>query len=258
MGYMTRGALRNVLHQSYSLVLVLVCWETVCRAGWVAPHLLPAPSAVALRLGELLLQPAYLGHLMQTLLRLFAGLSVATLLGVAIGLFAARSGIGGRLLEPLVRILAPIPKIALYPAVILILGFDHASKIALVVVDAIFPVLLATYQGARMVEPKLVWSARAAGTSEFACTLKVVLPATLPAIFTGFRIALVVACVVVFLAEMISSSDGLGHLLIRAARSFRTLDMFVPLVTISLLGLALNTLVTLAGRRVLRGFPELR
>ena len=69
---------------------------------------------------------------------------------------------------------------------------------------------------------------------------------------------MVVACVVVFLAEMISSSDGLGHLLIRAARSFRTLDMFVPLVTISLLGLALNTLVTLAGRRVLRGFPELR
>lgn len=258
MGHLIRRALRGMLYQGYSLVLVLACWETVCRAGWIAPHLLPAPSAVAFRLGEQLLQPAYLGHLMQTLLRLFAGLSIATLLGVAIGLFAGRSGFGGRLLEPLVRILAPIPKIALYPAVILLLGFDHASKIALVVVDAIFPVLLATYQGARLVEPKLIWSARAAGTSEVACTLKVVLPATLPAIFTGFRIALVVSCVVVFLAEMISSSDGLGHLLIRAARSFRTLDMFVPLVTISLLGLALDSLATLAGRRALKGFPELR
>lgn len=253
---MMRSTLSKLLQQSYSLMLVIACWEIVCRAGWVAPHLLPAPSAVALRLGELLTQTAYLGHMAQTLIRLFSGLAVATVLGVAIGLFAARSELGGRLLEPLIRILAPIPKIALYPAVILILGFDHASKITLVVVDAIFPVLLATYQGARMVEPKLVWSARAAGTSELACNLKIVLPASLPSIVTGFRIALVVSCVVVFLAEMISSSDGLGHLLIRAARSFRTLDMFVPLVTISLLGLALNSLVTLTGRRVLKGFPE--
>ena len=253
---MMRGVLRSLVHQGYSLVLVLVCWEIICRAGWVAPHLLPAPSAVTLRLGELLTQSAYLWHMAQTLIRLFTGLALATALGVAIGLFAGRSDIGGRLLEPLVRILAPIPKIALYPAVILILGFDHASNIALVVVDAIFPVLLATYQGARMVEPKLVWSARAAGTSKFACNLKIVLPATLPAIVTGFRIALVVSCVVVFLAEMISSSNGLGHLLIRAARSFRTLDMFVPLVTISLLGLMLNSLVTVAHRHFLRGFPE--
>ncbi|MCK9382326.1 MAG: ABC transporter permease [Sulfuritalea sp.] len=231
-------------------------WEIVCRAGWVGPHLLPAPSAVFLRLAELLQQPAFLNHAAQTLIRLFAGLGLATTSGIAIGLFAARSELGGRLLEPLVRILAPIPKIALYPAVILILGFDHASKITLVVVDAIFPVLLATYHGARMVEPKLIWSARAAGTSEAACTLKIVLPAALPSIVTGFRIALAVSCVVVFLAEMISSSDGLGHLLILAARSFRTLDMFVPLIAISLIGLILNGLATLAGRRLLAGFPE--
>lgn len=255
---MTRHFFRQVLAQAYSLLLLFVAWEVICRAGWVAPHLLPAPSAVVLRLAELLMQASFLNHLTQTLIRLFAGLGLATVLGIAIGLFAARSDIGGRLLEPLVRILGPIPKIALYPAVILILGFDHASKIALVVVDAIFPVLLATYQGARMVEPKLIWSARAAGTSEAACTLKIVLPATLPSIFTGFRIALAVSCVVVFLAEMISSSDGLGHLLIRAARSFRTLDMFVPLVTISLLGLTLNSLVTLARGRLLKGFPEAR
>lgn len=255
---MTRHFFRHMLAQVYSLLLMLAAWEIVCRAGWVAPHLLPAPSAVVLRLAELLTQASFLNHLAQTLIRLFSGLGLATILGIAIGLFAARSDIGGRLLEPLVRILAPIPKIALYPAVILILGFDHASKIALVVVDAIFPVLLATYQGARMVEPKLIWSARAAGTSEAACTLKIVLPSTLPSIFTGFRIALAVSCVVVFLAEMISSSDGLGHLLIRAARSFRTLDMFVPLVTISLLGLTLNSLVTLARGRLLKGFPEAR
>lgn len=255
---MTRAVVRKVVAHSYSLLLALAAWEIVCRAGWVGPHLLPAPSAVMLRLAELLRQSAFLDHVAQTLIRLFAGLALATASGVSIGLFAARSPLGGRFLEPLVRVLAPIPKIALYPAMILILGFDHASKITLVVVDAIFPVLLATYHGARMVEQKLVWSARAAGTSDAACTLKIILPAALPSIYTGFRVALAISCVVVFLAEMISSSDGLGHLLILAARSFRTLDMFVPLVAISLIGLILNGLATVASRRLLAGFPETR
>jgi len=75
-------------------------------------------------------------------------------------------------------------------------------------------------------------------------------------VLTGFRIALVIACVVVFLAEMISSTDGLGHLLIRAARSFRMVDMFVPLVAISLLGLVFNALTEMARKRLLIGYPQ--
>jgi len=109
-----------------------------------------------------------------------------------------------------------------------------------VVADAAFPILLATHQGTSAVEPKLAWSARAAGTSPLACLVTVVLPAALPSVLTGCRIALVISCIVVFLAEMITSTDGLGHLLVRASRNFQTVDMFVPLITISLLGLALN------------------
>ncbi|MBI4967409.1 MAG: ABC transporter permease [Rhodospirillales bacterium] len=247
-------ALKSLILHSASLILLLGAWEAVCRAGMVSPHLLPAPSAIFLRLLVQLADPAFLIHLGQTVLRIAVGLALATAIGVGVGLAASRNRLIGRLLEPLVRVLAPIPKIALYPALILMLGFDHASKIALIVADAVFPILLATYHGARMVEPKLIWSARAAGASERQCTFTIVLPAALPSIYTGLRIALLIACVVVFLAEMISSSDGLGHLLIRAARSFRTLDMFVPLLAVSLLGLALNGLATLAGRRLLRGF----
>lgn len=255
---MIAAAVRAGVARSYSLFLLLALWELACRAHWVPPQLLPAPSAVFLRLLEELGDAAFLEHFAQTLLRLFAGLGLATLLGVTIGLAGASSALGGRLLEPLVRVIAPIPKIALYPALILLLGFDHASKIALVTIDAVFPILFATYHGARRVEPRLVWWARAAGTPPAACIVKVVLPAALPAIYTGFRIALVIACIVVFLAEMISASDGLGHLLIRAARSFRTIDMFVPLVTISLLGLALDTLTTAIGRRLLAAYPEMQ
>jgi NitT/TauT family transport system permease protein len=83
-----------------------------------------------------------------------------------------------------------------------------------------------------------------------------VLPATLPSILTGSRIGLVVSCIVVFLAEMIVSTDGLGYVLVRAARSFQTVDMFVPLIAISLVGLALNGALALVRRRLLAGFPE--
>ena len=159
-------------------------------------------------------------------------------------------------MRPVVRVLAPVPKIALYPAFILILGFEHASKIALVAADALFPILLATYQGTRAVEPKLVWSALAAGTSRRKALFTVVLPAALPSVLTGCRIGLVISCIVVFLAEMITSTNGLGHLLVYASRSFHTVDMFVPLITISILGLALNAGFNALRARLLAGFPE--
>jgi NitT/TauT family transport system permease protein len=159
-------------------------------------------------------------------------------------------------LMPLVRVLGPVPKIALYPAFILTLGFEHASKIALVAADATFPILLATYQGTSAVEPKLAWAAQAVGVSRLRCLFTVVLPAALPSVLTGCRVGLVISCIVVFLAEMITSTDGLGHLLVRAARSFQTVDMFVPLITISLLGLLLNAAFNALRRRLLIGFPE--
>jgi NitT/TauT family transport system permease protein len=101
-----------------------------------------------------------------------------------------------------------------------------------------------------------VWSALAAGTPRWQILFKVIAPAALPSILTGCRIGLVISCIVVFLAEMISSTDGLGHLLVGAARTFQTVDMFVPLITISLLGLMLNGLLYGLRKYLLRGFPE--
>jgi ABC-type nitrate/sulfonate/bicarbonate transport system permease component len=181
---------------------------------------------------------------------------VALVLSVALGLAAAVSRPVEAVLRPLIRVLAPVPKIALYPAFILTMGFGDSSKIVLVIADVLFPILLATMQGAAMVEPKLVWVARAAGTSPAGTITKVILPATLPSILTGCRIGLVVACIVVFLAEMITSTDGLGYVLVRAARSFQTVDMFVPLIAISALGLALNGLLAALRSRLLVGFPD--
>src|SRR5215470_3386305 len=253
---MTIRRASEVLAGVLPIALILGLWHGLATSGMAPPSLLPAPRAVFLRLAEQLTNPSYLQHAAMTLFRLFAGFAIAVGIGVTAGVAATGSTAFGALLRPVVRVLAPLPKIALYPALILILGFEHASKIALVTADAVFPILLATHQGTSAVEPKLVWSALATGASRRKALLDVVLPAALPSVLTGCRIGLVIACIVVFLAEMISSTDGLGHLLIYASRSFLTVDMFVPLITISILGLVLNASFNALQRWLLRGYPQ--
>jgi ABC-type nitrate/sulfonate/bicarbonate transport system permease component len=238
------------------ILLLLGLWQYLTAFKIAPPTLLPPPGTVFARVFHLLGDPTFLGHAATTLYRLFWGFGLAVVVGVSLGIAAVGSPLIGAILRPLVRVLAPVPKIALYPVFILTLGFDHSSKIALVFADALFPILLATYQGALSVEPKLVWSARAMGVSRLKTLFTVVLTAALPSILTGCRISLVISCIVVFLSEMISSTDGLGQLLVRAARNFQTVDMFVPIIAISALGLILNAGFNLLRARLLRGFPE--
>jgi NitT/TauT family transport system permease protein len=238
------------------ILLLLGLWHYLAAFKIAPATLLPAPGLVFTRFVNLLGDPTFLSHAAITLYRLFWGFGLAVVVGVALGIAGAGSPIVGSLLRPVIRVLAPVPKIALYPAFILTLGFDHSSKIALVFADAVFPILLATYQGALSVEPKLVWSARAMGVSRRKALFTVVLTAALPSILTGCRIGLVISCIVVFLSEMISSTDGLGQLLVRASRNFQTVDMFVPIIAISALGLMLNFGFNLLRARLLVGFPE--
>jgi ABC-type nitrate/sulfonate/bicarbonate transport system permease component len=240
------------------IAMVLALWQGVVASGVAPPVLLPAPGAVFARLIEQIGNRQFLENAGITLYRLFAGFSIAVIVGVTLGLASTGSKAVEGIVKPLVRVLAPLPKVALYPAMILTLGFDDASKIALVVADATFPILLATWQGTAAVDTKLVWSARAAGTSPRAALFKVVLMAALPSVLTGCRIGLIISCIVVFLAEMITSTDGLGYLMVRAARNFQTVDMFVPLISISILGLTLNAAFNALRKWLLRGFPEER
>ena len=238
------------------VALVLALWHGIAMSGIAPAVLLPPPGAVFARLVEQTRSSEFLGHAGVTLYRLFVGFSIALVVGITLGVAATGSKLVESLIKPLVRVLAPLPKVALYPAMVLILGFDDASKIALVVADAVFPILLATYQGTSAVDTKLVWSARAAGCSPRRALFTVVLMAALPSVLTGCRIGLIISCIVVFLAEMITSTDGLGYLLVRAGRNFQTVDMFVPLISISILGLTLNAAFNALRRWLLKGFPE--
>src|SRR6201994_3107879 len=238
------------------IALSVALWQAIVSFGHAPATLLPPPGLVFTRLAQQLTTSGVQQAIAATLFRLFAGFSIAVIFGVSIGLAAAASPGVNAVVRPIVRVLAPLPKVALYPALLLLLGFGHESKITLVAADALFPILLSTYYGASMVEQKLIWSAMAAGTPRRQILFQVVLPAAMPSILTGCRIGLVISCIVVFLAEMITSTDGLGHLLVTAARTFQAVDMFVPLITISMLGLILNGLLEAARSYLLRGFPE--
>ncbi|MBR0931567.1 ABC transporter permease subunit [Bradyrhizobium diazoefficiens] len=238
------------------IVLIVALWQGLVSFGFAPAVLLPPPGFVFNRLLQQLATWTFQQEIVATLIRLFAGFAIAVVLGVGLGIAAAASPAINSVVRPIVRVLAPLPKVALYPALLLLLGFGHGSKISLVTADALFPILLSTYYGASTVEQKLIWSAMAAGTRRTEILFKVVLPAAMPSILTGCRIGLVISCIVVFLAEMITSTDGLGHALVTAARTFQAVDMFVPLITISLLGLILNALLGALRSYLLRGFPE--
>jgi NitT/TauT family transport system permease protein len=251
-----RALISDILLGIVPIALVIGLWQALDSFGYAPATLLPPPGRVFARLLQQLADSEFEQEIAATLFRLFAGFGIAVILGITLGLAAAASPAVNAVVRPIVRVLAPLPKVALYPALLLLLGFGHESKIALVTADALFPILLSTYYGASMVEQKLVWSAMAAGTPRREILFKVVLPAAMPSILTGCRIGLVISCIVVFLAEMITSTDGLGHVLVTAARTFQAVDMFVPLITISLLGLILNALLQGLRSYLLRGFPE--
>ena len=252
----SRALTADLLLGAIPIALLVGVWQAINSFGYAPATLLPPPGLVFSRLFHQLFDPTFQFQIATTLFRLFTGFAIAVVLGVSLGIAAATHPAINALVRPVVRVLAPLPKVALYPAFLLLLGFDHESKITLVVADALFPILLSTYYGASTVEQKLIWSAMAAGTPPRQILFKVVLPASIPAILTGCRIGLVISCIVVFLAEMITSTNGLGFVLVTAARTFQTVDMFVPLITISLLGLILNGLLQAARSYLLRGFPE--
>ena len=180
------------------------------------------------------------------------------LVGVPLGTLIGSVSSVRRALRPLVAFLFPTPKVALYPAMVVIFGLGSASQVAFGFSEAVFPIVLATAAGTSQVEPRLVWSAAALGTPRRASLVKVVIPAALPTIMTGARIALVGAIVGVFLGEMIAGADGLGQMMMAAYRTLDTPDMYVAIVAVSILGYTLDRSFLLLRRHLLAWSAEER
>jgi ABC-type nitrate/sulfonate/bicarbonate transport system permease component len=255
-GRALRTGLSLVAH-GYALGVLLLFWYVLARTGVLGNKFVMPTPAMVWDAARILIEDGTLqDEAWATLRRVLIAFGLALVVGATLGILIGRIRTVRYLLRPLVQFLFPTPKVAIYPAMLIILGLGSASKIAFGFAEALFPILISSAAAASQIDPRLLWSAEGLGLSRAATFPRVVLPAALPGILTGARIGLVGALIGVFLGEMIAGSDGLGQMMAIAYRTLRTPDMYVVIVTVSLIGFFLDRMFLFARGRLLAWSPE--
>jgi NitT/TauT family transport system permease protein len=195
------------------LGLVFAAWQAASALGVLPKAVLPSFAAVAGSLWTMLATGEIWPHAAASLARAGAGFAIAVAVGIGLGLAMARIPAVQRAVEPILLLLYPVPKPAMIPLFMIWLGIGDFSKVAVIALACLLPVVVATFNGARGVDEQLVWSARSRGTSESRMLWRVVLPAALPQIAAGVRTAIAVSIIVLVSSEFISAEKGLGYLI---------------------------------------------
>jgi ABC-type nitrate/sulfonate/bicarbonate transport system permease component len=230
---------------------LLVLWEIAAAKAIFPPMSFPRVSAILVTWWQLVVSGELPGEVLPSLWRVFAGYAIGVALGVGLGLLMGYVRFFYNLLEPVTEVLRPIPSPAYLPIVILFLGIDDQMKIFMIAFATLFPVLLNTYSGVRSVDPIQLQTARTFGVTGRRLLTQVVLPAASPYIFTGMRVSLAVALIVMVISEMVAASSGIGYFILSAQRGFKVRDMFAGVLTLALLGYVLNRLFLAIENRVL-------
>lgn len=233
-------------------LLLLLIWEFFCRAGLVSEIILPSPSAIALKWLEWLKSGELLQDAVGSLYRVLAGFVVGAGLALPLGLFM---GVSPRIYEfsnPIIQVLRPIPPIAWIPMAILWFGLGNPPAIFLIAIGAFFPVLMNTIAGVRNVDGIYLRAGRNLGASQATMFRRIILPAATPYIFTGARIGIGTAFIVVIVSEMIAVNNGLGYRILEA-REFMWSDKIIAgMLTIGLLGLGIDLVMNFLNNYLLR------
>lgn len=225
-------------------------------AGWwitavlVDSPALPTPAATFGVLGANL--PAMGPYFATSAWRVVAAIAIATVLAVPLAQACARSPRLDALFSPVLYILYPIPKVVLLPILLVLLGLGDAPKVVLVALTVFFQVLVVVRDAVRSVPADSILSARALGAGRWGVYRHVTLPATLPAVFTSLRISVGTAIAVLFIAEAMAGSTGLGYFIMQSWSMVNYPRMFAGIVAMAVLGLALYAVFDLAERRLTR------
>ena len=231
-----------------SLVVVLGGWEYFGRQ--TNPILFTYPTAVATAAVKMIASGELWKYLSQSLIVLFAGLGLAAIFGIALGLVMARFWILDLALDTYITALYSVPAVALVPVLVLWFGFEMTAKIAVVFLFTFFPIVINTYQGVKNVDERLIEVGRAFRCNERDLWIHIVLPAAVPFVVAGLRLAIGRGLIAMVLADLYTAITGIGYLISRYASTYRTDAMFVPVVTLGLLGITLTGLLRFIERRV--------
>ncbi|MGI5131159.1 ABC transporter permease [Pseudonocardia sp. CA-107938] len=244
--------LGTVVQRSIAIVAFLAVWEVVPLVGIVDRTWLPPFSRVLASWFALAASGQLGEHIVVSLQRSLAGFVIAIAVAVPLGLLIAWYRPVADVLDPLLEVFRNTAALALLPVFTLILGIGETSKIALIVFACLWPILLNTISGVRGVDPLLIKSARSVGLPSVRLFQKVILPAALPTIFTGIRLAGAVSILMLIAADMVGAKSGLGYLINNTQFNFQIPEMYAGIVTVSAIGVAFNYGLVRIERRLSR------
>jgi ABC-type nitrate/sulfonate/bicarbonate transport system permease component len=244
----TRRAILNLVIRLVSVAVFLVLWEITGRG--IDPVLFTTPSAVAVAAVEMIRSGELWTYLYPSLVVLLYGFTLAVVFGIGIGLLLARYWVLDVALSVYITFLYSIPSVALVPLIVLWAGYEQTAKVIILFLFAFFPMVINTYQGVKAVDPKLIEVGRAFRCNEGQLWANIVIPASLPFIVTGLRLALGRGLIGMVLADLYTALSGIGYLIARTAATYQVNRMFVPIVTLGLLGVTLTALLRLIEKHV--------
>ena len=242
----------SVLARYLPLLLLAIAWEGAARLGLVSTLALPPLSDVIAAWIELLKSGELIENGLASLWRAGAGLGLAILIGIALGIGMAWWRPVHALLGPIIEAFYPMPKSALIPVTVIWLGFGNGSKILLIFLGCMLPVTIGAFNGARSSEQVLVWSARSMGANRMRMLWDVVVPSAMPELLNGIRTALALSFILLVSSELIVAQQGLGYLIGYLGANGSYDAMFAVVLTVAFLGFAADRLYLLIARRVLQ------
>jgi ABC-type nitrate/sulfonate/bicarbonate transport system permease component len=224
-------------------VAILGALELFVRIGGEPGLFLPAPSSVLVSIGEMLVSGTLPTNLAATISRIAMGLGAGAGIGLVLGLAMGTSRRLRRVVDPLVAALHPIPRLAFFPLIIVVLGVGESSKLAAVSLGAFFPMLLNTVAGVRGMNPVHLELARNFGATRRQMFLDVLLPGSMPLMLTGLRLSANAAFHSTIGVEMVGSRTGIGAMLWLSWQTFRIDHLYAILTVIAAIGISLAALI---------------
>jgi len=236
--------------RTLSIAVFFAIWEYYGRR--MDPIFMAPPSAIFAAALELIQSGALAKALVQTLWLFAVGMALTVVLGILLGIVMAQWRVLEYVLDPFINALYAIPRIALIPLIILWAGLEFVGKVSILVSVAIFPITVNTFSGIRDVRGAMLEIGRAYGATEWQIFWKIVLPAAVPFIMAGIRLAVGLAIIGIIVAEFFTAISGLGGMIVEYANVFATAKLFVPIIVIALVGVVLAEFVMWLERRMSR------
>ncbi len=237
----------------YGLVVVfLALWQISASRGWVNPAVFPPLDVIVSALWGSIASGALVDDVAISLQRAGIAFAAAVAVGIPLGLVMGQARIVEQALDPLFQFFRQTSALALYPVFILLLGLGETSKVFVIFWATLFPLLLSTIGGVKEVDTKLIEMARTYGAGRLAIFRRVVLPASVPAIFVGLRLSATTALLLLIAAEMIGANKGIGFQVMNAQYNFQIPLMFAAILLLALFGLAANAVLVLLQRKLCR------